>query len=104
MSNAMRVISQKTLREFWEKHPEAEQDLRDWYKTALAAEWRTLHDLRQQFTDADAVRISGKPTLTVFDICHNDYRLVVRIKYDYQLINVRCVLTHREYDREHWKE
>ena len=100
----MRVISQKPLREFWECHPEAERELRAWYKAAVAAEWRTLHDRRQQFPDADAVTMPGKPTLTVFDICHNDYRLIARIVYRYQLINVRCVLTHREYDRGNWKE
>jgi mRNA interferase HigB len=43
-------------------------------------------------------------TLTVFNICGNKYRLVTRIRYDWQLINVRCVLTHVEYDRGKWKE
>jgi len=32
------------------------------------------------------------------------YRLVARIRYDYQLVNVRAILTHREYDEGQWKE
>ena len=34
----------------------------------------------------------------------NKYRLVSRIRYDYQLVNVRAVLTHPEYDEGQWKE
>ena len=37
-------------------------------------------------------------------IAGNKYRLIARIRYDYQLINVRSVLTHQEYDRRDWKE
>jgi mRNA interferase HigB len=40
----------------------------------------------------------------VFNIKGNSYRLVVRIRYDYQLINVRAVLTHAAYDRGQWKD
>lgn len=100
----MRVISLRTLREFWEKHRNAEQQLRVWYRIARAAEWRNLPEVRRSFPSADVVRIKGRESLTVFDICGNDYRLIVRIRYDYQLINIRCVLTHREYDRNDWKE
>jgi mRNA-degrading endonuclease HigB of HigAB toxin-antitoxin module len=25
-------------------------------------------------------------------------------RYDWQLINIRCVLAHREYDKGNWKE
>ena len=39
----------------------------------------------------------------MFNIAGNKYRLVARIRYDYQLINIRAVLTHAEYDAEKWK-
>ena len=42
--------------------------------------------------------------LTVFNVGGNKYRLVVRIRYDYRLVNVRSVLTHEAYDRGAWKE
>lgn len=53
---------------------------------------------------ADAVDTPTSGTLTVFNICGNKYRLIVRIKYVWQLINLRCVLTHKEYDAGRWKE
>ena len=99
----MRVISLKLLRAFWHHHPDAENTLRLWFKTASKARWTGLQDVRQSYPHADGVRTSGG-ILTVFNICGNKYRLIARIRYDYQLINIRAVLTHREYDDEHWKE
>ena len=43
-------------------------------------------------------------TLTVFNIRGNKYRLIARIRYDYALVNVRAVLTHKEYSSGRWKE
>ena len=100
----MRVISLKTLREFWQTYPESEQPLRLWYKTVLMAEWASLQDARRDYPHADGVRTRKDETLTVFNIAGNKYRLVARIRYDYQLINVRAVLTHPQYDEGKWKD
>lgn len=100
----MRVISLKPLREYWQRHPDAEEPLRLWYKTATSAMWSSLQDVRQTYAHADGVKTSRGGTLTVFNIGGNKHRLVVRIRYDYQLINVRAVMTHQEYDEGRWKE
>ncbi len=100
----MRVISLKPLREFWKRHSDAEEPLRLWYKTASNADWSNLQDARQTYASADGVRATSGDTLTVFNIGGNKYRLVARIRYDYQLINVRAVMTHKEYDEGKWKE
>ena len=99
----MRVISLKLLREFWAKYPDAERPLRHWYKSAVQATWRNLHEVRQAYPHADAVG-GARETLTVFNIGGNKYRLIARIRYDYQLINVRAVLTHQEYNSGTWQE
>jgi mRNA interferase HigB len=99
----MRVISLKLLRDFWQRYPAAERPLRHWYKSALQADWQNLQDVRQQYPHADGIT-STNETLTVFNIGGNKYRLIARIRYDYQLVNVRAVLTHREYDAGAWKE
>lgn len=100
----VRVISLRPLRVFWEQHSDAEQPLRRWYKTATHANWANLQEARQDYPHADGVRTEGGDTLTVFNIGGNKYRLMVRIRYDYQLVNVRAVLTHEEYDQGKWKE
>jgi mRNA interferase HigB len=59
---------------------------------------------RRDYPHADGVKTPRGDILTVFNIGGNKYRLVARIRYDYQLVNVRVVLTHREYDEGQWKE
>lgn len=100
----MRVISLKTLREFWEQHPDAERPLRQWYKTATQARWNSLTEARRCYPHADGVQTQSGKSLTVFNIGGNKYRLIARIRYDYQLINVRAVLTHRAYDEGKWRD
>lgn len=100
----MRVISLKRLREFWEQHPDAEKPLRAWYRIVRGAEWRNLRDARATYPHADGVETYSGEALTVFNIGGSKYRLIVRIRYDYQLVNVRYVLTHVEYDRGMWRE
>lgn len=94
----MHVISYRALREFGEAHPAAKTPLRAWYKTAQKAEWQNLAEVRQTYPAADPV--GG---LTVFNIGGNKYRLIVGINYDTQVIYIKHVLTHEEYDEENWK-
>jgi mRNA interferase HigB len=99
----MRVISKRRLREFWERHADAERPLRTWWKTAVAGTWRSIREVRATFPQADAVAAAGGLVLTVFNIAGNKYRLITRIVYAYGRIYVRAVLTHREYDAGDWK-
>lgn len=50
------------------------------------------------FPHADAVE-----RLTVFNIKGNHYRLIVRLRYDIQIIFIKRLLTHADYDRGDWK-
>lgn len=95
----MRVISKKALREFWEQHADAEVPLRAWYAAATKATWSNLAEVRQTINSADVVG-----HLTVFNIGGNKYRLIVAIHYDRQMIFIRHVLTHAEYNRGQWKK
>lgn len=95
----MHVITHGRLKEFWEKHPNAKTGLQLWYKRTTLANWRIPTDLSQDFPSADPVG-----NLTVFDICGNNYRLIVYVDYKYQKVFIRAVLTHAEYDRGGWKK
>jgi mRNA interferase HigB len=37
----MRIIAKKILREFWEKHNDAEDQLKTWFKEASKGNWKT---------------------------------------------------------------
>ena len=90
----MRVISISTLREFWTKHAETEQPLREWYTKTRQAKWKTISDIRQDFNSVDYV---GNQRY-VFDIKGNKYRLIVALKYTPGLVYIRFVGTHEEYE------
>jgi len=100
----MRVISRKLLREFWSRHPDAEPWLRQWYKLASQAEWGSLQDVRRDYPHADGVAVGTGEKLTIFNVGGNKYRLIARIRYDYQLVNVRAILTHKAYSEGKWKD
>lgn len=91
----MRVISKKTLREFWEKHGDAEEQLKTWYKETSKATWFTPNDIKGEYAKASIL----KNNRVVFNICGNNYRLIVKINYERSWAFIRFVGTHKEYDK-----
>lgn len=90
----MRVIAVATLRAFWESHPDAEQGLKAWHQEATNAAWTQPADIKAQFRNASVL----KNRRVVFNIKGNDYRLVVAVAYKLQIVYVKFVGTHAEYD------
>lgn len=93
----MRIIAFRTLREFFEQpeYSDSEPSLRAWYHDAKAAVWKNSNELKQQYKSASIVG-EGR---VVFSIKGNDYRLVVAIDYEFQIIFIRFTGTHTQYDR-----
>ena len=91
---SMRVIAKSTLREFWGKYPKSEQQLLAWHKHFSKAEYRNANEIRKVFKSADNVG-NGR---IVFNICRNDYRLIIQFNYKFQFAFVRFIGTHKEYD------
>lgn len=91
----MVVISYGTLKIFYEKHPDAEEALNNWYRLALSGDWNQLADIKQVFNSVDYV---GNDRF-VFNIRGNKYRLVVMIFFNVRTIFIRFVRTHSEYDK-----
>ncbi len=91
----MRIVALKTLREFWTRHPDAEQPLRAWHDEVRRAQWRSPADVKAQFGSASIL----KGRRVIFNIKGNDYRLVAALAYHTGLVFVKFVGTHAEYDR-----
>ena len=91
----MRIISKKTLREFWQIHADAEQPLKAWHAKAKLAEWKTSNDIKNDYRKTSFVANNR----VIFNIKGNTYRLVVAINYDFGIIYIRFVGSHKDYDK-----
>jgi mRNA interferase HigB len=95
----MHVISKRALREFWEAHhSDSKQPLEFWYRTMRRGTFKNWGELHRAFPAAD--KVGDK---TVFNIGGNKYRLVAVVHFNREVVFVRNVLTHKEYDEGKWK-
>ena len=93
----MRVIAFRTLRAFFEnpEYADSEVSLRAWYHDVKTAKWKNSNELKKQYKNASIVG-DGR---VVFNIKGNDYRLVAAIDYEFQVIFIRFIGTHKQYDK-----
>lgn len=93
----MRIISRRTLKEFWEQSGSADsvQALKAWFDEARQASWQTPNDIKAQYKSASIL----KDSRVVFNIHGNKYRLIVKINYDFSVIYIRFVGTHKQYNK-----
>ena len=91
----MRVISRKTLKDFWERHADSEQALKAWFHETRAARWKSFTDIKARHRTADAL----PGNRIVFNLKGNTYRLIVRLHYNTGIVFIRFVGTHAAYDR-----
>ena len=94
----MHIISRKRLLLFCQRHADAAEALDQWYRLAKVAHWQHLEEVRRQLPTAEAVG-----SFTIFNIKGNKYRLIIGLDYEAQVIYIKYVLTHAEYDKDEWK-
>ncbi|MBN2895181.1 MAG: type II toxin-antitoxin system HigB family toxin [Campylobacterales bacterium] len=91
----MRVISKRTLQDFWLTHPDAMHPLAGWYTEATKASWLSPQEIKSQYKTASFL----KDNRVVFNMGGNKYRLIVKINYPYSTVYIRFVGTHAQYDK-----
>ena len=91
----MRVIAKKTLRDFWIKHADCEQQLKTWYREAEEAKWKGPNDIKRDYPSVSFLADNR----VVFNIKGNHYRLIVKVNFAYSMVLIRFVGTHAQYDK-----
>ncbi len=97
----MRVIARKTLRRFIDSlkgskdYKAVKSALDAWFHEAWQADWRNPADVVKAYANASIV---GSDRV-VFNIKGNDYRLVVAIHYRLQIVFIKWLGAHAEYDK-----
>jgi mRNA interferase HigB len=66
-----------------------------WYKTAWTAQWKSSAELKEQVSSASVLTSER----VVFNIKGNDYRLIAAINFRRQILFVKWMGTHKEYDK-----
>lgn len=94
----MRIVSEKRLREFWEKHSTAKAPLSDWIENVRKAEWKHFSDVKKTYNSAD---VFGD--CIIFNVGGNNFRLIAKIGYRVKIVFIRFVFTHSEYDEKKWQ-
>ncbi|MCD4792976.1 MAG: type II toxin-antitoxin system HigB family toxin [Bacteroidales bacterium] len=91
----MRIVAKKTLRNFWNKHNDCEEQLKSWYNETSKTNWKNPNELKKDYPSASILENNR----IVFNIKGNNYRLVVKINYEYQIMWIRFIGTHADYDK-----
>ncbi|MDP2432956.1 MAG: type II toxin-antitoxin system HigB family toxin [Pseudomonadota bacterium] len=94
----MKLISNKALREFAGIHPDADEPLQAWRRLVERGSFQTFAELRATFASVDKVG-----DRYVFNIGGNKYRLIASMAFSAQMVWVKAVLTHADYDKGAWK-
>jgi mRNA interferase HigB len=94
-NSLMRIISRKTLKDFWEHHADSRQSLQSWYTDTKKADWKGPADIKNYYRNASFLPNNR----IVFNIKGNKYRLVVAINYSFGIVYIHFVGTHQEYDK-----
>lgn len=97
----MRVIARETVRHFIDslkgsKDQKAVKSALDaWFHEVHCADWKSPADVLKAYANASIVG----PDKVVFNIKGNDYRLVVAINNRHQIVFIKWIGTHEDYDK-----
>ena len=99
----MHVVAPPTLLEFARQHSDAATVLLIWLRTAKAADWASLENVRQFYPTTDPVKVASGRIVYVFNIKGNSYRLVTAIHFNRRRIFILRFMTHAQYSKDFWK-
>lgn len=91
----MQIVYLKKLLDFSKKHADARKSLASWKTITENAVWKTKQQVLFDFPHAKMINNNRAR----FEIRHNTYRLIAHIDYDDQIVQIRFIGTHNEYDR-----
>lgn len=93
----MRVIAKSTLVRFWNRpdYKDSKGGSQSWYDEAIKADWKTPQEIKEHYRSAS---ICGNNRV-VFNIAGNKYRLVVEMQYQAEIVWVKFIGTHAQYDQ-----
>lgn len=90
------ILGLLLLQDFKHKHANARKALDAWQIEVERSHWQNPHDIKQRYPSADFLADNR----VIFNIKGNHYRLVVKVRYQRNLVVIEWVGTHAEYDKQ----
>ena len=96
----VRVIARGTLNDFVKnrvaraERAAVKTQLDAWHDRVIKAGWKSSAELKTEFGSASILTAER----VVFNIKSNDYGLIASVNYRYQILFVKWIGTHKEYD------
>jgi mRNA interferase HigB len=100
----VRVIKVPFLEEAARKFPKARKWIESWCSITKEVQWKNIQEVRASYPSADTVAVGSGNNVVVFNVCGNDYRLIVAIHYNRGIVYTLRFLTHVEYSKDKWKK
>jgi len=91
----LNIITRKTLLDYCKKYPRASTALQEWYHEVVNSDFKSFNELKRVYGNASIVADDR----VVFNIMGNKDRLVVRIVFDFKVVQIKWFGTHAEYDK-----
>lgn len=88
------MVSEKRIREFIGREPRSAEVMWRWVDAIESASWRNPSELKATFASASFVG-----DLAVFNVGGNKYRIASFVHYAKQIVYVKRIGTHEEYDK-----
>lgn len=93
----MKLVGLLILYKFCENHTDCKQQILAWIAEVKETVWTTPNDIKERYKNASFFADNR----VVFNIKGNKYRLDTKVFYQHQIVIVKRIGTHAEYNR--WK-
>ena len=90
----LRIVTERRIQEFIEQEPRSVGAMRQWANAIESGSWSNTGELKRTFASASFVG-----DLTIFNVGGNKYRIAAFVHYAKQIVYIKRIGTHKEYDR-----
>ncbi|OHD31385.1 MAG: addiction module toxin RelE [Spirochaetes bacterium GWD1_27_9] len=89
--NNIKIIEDAKL-----KYADIREQLNLWCNEVKLSKWNTPADIKNRYKTVSFL----KDNIVIFNIKGNNYRLVIKVVYQQQIVIIKWVGTHQEYDEK----
>ncbi len=91
------MVGRERLVDFIAKHADSKSWIESWLAEVEECEWTSPQDIKDRYPQASILA----DNIYIFNVKGNRYRMAVQVAFNAQVLSIKKIGTHAEYDR--WK-